>query len=97
MIHGFTRNLFIEQPPNAVPLGRGSSTGVAGGHYTCLRHYGIGGLGTGGTPQTSGAQGGRGGVGMRLELPWVDAVSVVQIAIAEAEGIGGRNPKMPIW
>ncbi len=36
-------------------------------------HYGIGGLGTGGTPQTADAQGGRGGVGIRNSLPWVAA------------------------
>ena len=36
-------------------------------------HYGIGGLGTGETPQTADAQGGRGGVGISNSLPWVAA------------------------
>jgi hypothetical protein len=35
--------------------------------------YGIGGLGTGATPQISGAQGGSSGVGMRKSFPWVAA------------------------
>ena len=35
--------------------------------------YGIGGLGTGGTPQIALAQGGSSGVGMRNSLPWVAA------------------------
>src|SRR3989442_7023454 len=33
--------------------------------------YGIGGLGTGGTPQTADAHGGRGGVGVKKTLPCV--------------------------
>ena len=35
--------------------------------------YGIGGLGTGETPQIADAQGGRGGVGISSSLPWVAA------------------------
>ena len=35
--------------------------------------YGIGGLGTGETPQIADAQGGRGGVGISNSLPWVAA------------------------
>ena len=54
--------------------------GVARGPPYMSRTYGIGGLGTGGTPQTADAQGVRGvGVGMIVELPWVDAFSVVLI------------------
>jgi hypothetical protein len=54
--------------------------GVARGPHTHVPAYGIGGLGTGWTPQTADAQGVRGvGVGMIVELPWVDAFSVVLI------------------
>src|SRR5258708_5272502 len=35
--------------------------------------YGMGGFGTGATPQTADAQEGRGGVGIRNSLPWVAA------------------------
>jgi hypothetical protein len=35
--------------------------------------YGMGGLGTGGTPQIAEAQGGRGGVGISNSFPWVAA------------------------
>src|SRR3989442_10156895 len=38
------------------------------------RHYGMGGLGNGATPQIADAQDGSGGVGMRTSFPWVDAV-----------------------
>src|SRR5258708_35900745 len=39
--------------------------------YSVLR-YGIGGLGTGATPQMADAQGGSGGVGISSPLPWLD-------------------------
>ena len=39
--------------------------------YSILR-YGIGGLGTGDTPQIADAQGGRGGVGISSPLPCLD-------------------------
>lgn len=42
------------------------------GTPTVLR-YGIGGLGTGATPQIADAHGGRGGVEIRNSLPWVAA------------------------
>src|SRR5207244_12400138 len=45
--------------------------------------YGIGGLGTGGTPQTADAQGGRGGVGIRNPLPGVLAERPVMQAPAQ--------------
>jgi hypothetical protein len=43
------------------------------GHYPGTPRYGIGGLGTGATPQIVDAHGGRGGVGIRNSLPWVAA------------------------
>ena len=52
--------------------------GVAGGPHTSFKRYGIGfGPGSGGTPQISGAQGNcaRFQVGIKVSLPWFDAVS----------------------
>lgn len=43
----------------------------AGVRPPCNVGYGIGGLGTGETPQTASAQGGSSGVGIRNSLPWV--------------------------
>ena len=47
--------------------------GVSALHSQRLANYGIGVVGSGATPQISGAQGGRGGGGIRNSLPWVDA------------------------
>ena len=73
MIASFTSSPFIEQTLIAVPLEK--SMGVACGPLR-LGVYGIGGEGTGGTPQISVAQGNcaRFQVGIRVSLPWFDAV-----------------------
>jgi hypothetical protein len=42
--------------------------------------YGIGGLGTGGTPQTAEAQGGRGGVGISSPFPCLDGEQLGSVA-----------------
>jgi hypothetical protein len=47
--------------------------------YSVLR-YGIGGLGTGGTPQIADAQGGRGGVGISAPLPCLDGEQLGSVA-----------------
>src|ERR1700688_5309859 len=47
--------------------------------YSELR-YGIGELGSGGTPQISGAQGGRGGVGIRSPFPCRDGEQLGSVA-----------------
>src|SRR5207248_2048140 len=78
----------MDRPPMAVPLER-RGTGHGGRAQPPCLHvslassawhppsgvwlYGIGGLGTGATPQIAEAQGGRSGVGMRNAFPWVAA------------------------
>ena len=47
--------------------------------YSVLR-YGIGGLGTGATPQTADAQGGRGGVGISSPFPCLDGEQLGSVA-----------------
>src|SRR6266404_2074610 len=47
--------------------------------YSALR-YGIGGLGTGGTPQIAAAQGGRGGVGISAPFPCLDGEQLGSVA-----------------
>jgi hypothetical protein len=47
--------------------------------YSVLR-YGIGGLGSGGTPQIADAQGGRGGVGISSPLPCLDGEQLGSVA-----------------
>src|SRR5260370_8649056 len=46
---------------------------VRGNTPVSVLHYGIGGLGTGATPQMADAHGGRGGVGIRDPFPCLDA------------------------
>src|SRR5260221_10973776 len=69
--------------------------------FSVLR-YGIGGLGTGATPQMADAQGGRGGVGISSPLPCLDGEQLG--AVAGVEGIqttlkgllfGGRVVETP--
>ena len=45
-----------------------------------LLRYGIGGFGTGATPQTADAQGGRGGVGISSPLPCLDGEQFGSVA-----------------
>ena len=47
--------------------------------YSVLR-YGIGGLGTGATPQMADAQGGRGGVGISSPFPCLDGEQLGSVA-----------------
>src|SRR5216683_8202918 len=47
--------------------------------FSVLR-YGIGGLGTGATPQMADAQGGRGGVGISSPLPCLDGEQLGSVA-----------------
>ena len=47
--------------------------------FSVLR-YGIGGLGTGFTPQIAGAQGGRGGVGISAPFPCLDGEQLGSVA-----------------
>src|SRR5437667_6181240 len=60
--------------------------------------YGIGGLGTGGTPQTADAHGGSGGVGIRNPLPGVLAEPPLMQAPAKVPRLGyGRvNPSASV-
>src|SRR5207302_10813473 len=60
--------------------------------------YGIGGLGSGGTPQIADAQGGSGGVGIRDELPCVAAVApLMQVPVKVALlGYGVVNPALRV-
>src|SRR6266478_1947065 len=68
-------------------------------------HYGMGGLGTGGTPQIAVAQGGRGGVGIRNSFPWVDAeppvmhvpVKLVMLGYGVAKPSVRACRKITIW
>src|SRR5260221_10118798 len=58
--------------------------------YSVLR-YGIGGLGTGGTPQISDAQGGRGGVGISSPFPCVDGEQLGSVAGVHVTPLAGKG------
>src|SRR5437764_15285258 len=58
--------------------------------------YGIGGLGTGGTPQTADAQGGRGGVGIRDPLPSVLAEPPVMQAPVKVSRLGDGRVNLSV-
>src|SRR5438445_7994140 len=49
-------------------------------HVMASYSYGIGGLGTGGTPQIADAQGGRGGVGISSPFPCLDGEQLGSVA-----------------
>src|SRR3989442_12574819 len=89
MIASVRSSLFMDKPPIAVPLERRCkkrggrardpqcvyvSLGVSALHPPFIGWpSGLGGLGTGETPQTADAQGGSRGVGVRNSFPWADA------------------------
>jgi hypothetical protein len=56
--------------------------------YSVLR-YGIGGFGTGDTPQIADAQGGRGGVGISSPFPCLDGLALFPGATEALNALGG--------